>query len=592
MKKEKDIELIKDWIMKELFVDINNQCIIDIYLNDNKGNMSNNCSISNISMNFLASEKGELLSEYEKGKILFFRKYAYEKILNDYLAGLYNVDFAEMNMFPSEEKLRELEKKRLECEKERGIINHIADYSWEKTVKIRRIIYKAELDGKTIELQMTENSSKDEGTVRNYTLKYGKNDFIIEYDGDELVQKIEKTHPKRNKAESIIVVTHTQNSNTKDVKEEKKEKRKERRQYESFIETKKRYIKKLAKDYEIEQQEVENCASYYQNKCLNKIENMSCKLQNRPCTVFYLDCPYNQEFVNMLKKEAKKKLQFMPETISMIAQKYNTTEHNVKCIMGTFKGRCPHRAGESCSYEKVVSLNCSLQNCDCVFYDEFIACMKKHSEKNLRRQKNSHQKPQINEKNISNRNEPTLQEIGLKDFVVRANVFKCMNNKHKIDNVSAMINIDNDGKKQQIKISAGYCSQCKVYFIMDSTYQGLKSKGIILCRVSDEKNYLKSGYMNGNHLAQESILMQYGYNVSQIEGLSSTRRQKILAVIIDNKIMSKSEIISYLDFFISQRSSRSNMGIAISKWETDREFVENYKIGEYTQFGVKAIYRR
>ena len=128
-------------------------------------------------------------------------------------------------------------------------------------------------------------------------------------------------------------------------------------------------------------------------------------------------------------------------------------------------------------------------------------------------------------------------------------------------------------------------------FILDSTYQNLKKKGMILCRISDEKNYMKGGYANGIKLAQESLLMQYGYNVSQTEGLTATARQKILAVIIDNKIMSKSEIISYIDFFISQRSSNSRMDVAISKWEADRDFVENYKIGEYTQFGVNAIYR-
>lgn len=127
---------------------------------------------------------------------------------------------------------------------------------------------------------------------------------------------------------------------------------------------------------------------------------------------------------------------------------------------------------------------------------------------------------------------------------------------------------------------------------MDSTYQNLKKKGMVLCRVTDEKNYMKSGYINGMKLAQESLLMQYGYNVSQTEGLTTTGRQKILAVIIDNKIMSKSEIISYIDFFISQRNSNSRMEVAISKWEADREFVENYKIGQYTQYGVNAIYRR
>ena len=93
-------------------------------------------------------------------------------------------------------------------------------------------------------------------------------------------------------------------------------------------------------------------------------------------------------------------------------------------------------------------------------------------------------------------------------------------------------------------------------------------------------------------LAPESLLMQYGYNVSQAEDLTATRRQKILAVIIDNKILSKNEIINYLDFFIHQHGKRNNMERAISKWEDDREFVEEYKSGEYTKYGVNAIYRR
>ena len=89
-------------------------------------------------------------------------------------------------------------------------------------------------------------------------------------------------------------------------------------------------------------------------------------------------------------------------------------------------------------------------------------------------------------------------------------------------------------------------------------------------------------------LAQESILMQFGYTVSQEESLSASRRQKILAVMIDNKVLSKSEIISYLDFFINQ----SKFELAVSKWEMDRDFVQEYPTGEYTQFGVNAIYRK
>ena len=77
-------------------------------------------------------------------------------------------------------------------------------------------------------------------------------------------------------------------------------------------------------------------------------------------------------------------------------------------------------------------------------------------------------------------------------------------------------------------------------------------KGTPMCRISDEKAYMKSNvYTNGMQLAPESVLMQYGYSVSQQEDLSESRRQKILAVLLDYKILTKTEIISYLDFFIN-----------------------------------------
>ena len=183
-----------------------------------------------------------------------------------------------------------------------------------------------------------------------------------------------------------------------------------------------------------------------------------------------------------------------------------------------------------------------------------------------------------------------LPQIGVKDFVVRRSVFKCMHNKHRIKNLSAAVRIINNKNEECLaRVSAGYCSDCNMYFILDSTYENLKRIGIPICRMCDEKTYLKNTSVNGMILAQESILMQYGYNVGQMEGLSSSRRQKILAVLIDKKILSKSEIISYLDFFISQRQSQSKYQVAISKWEMDREFVENYRIGQYQQFAVSSL---
>ena len=183
--------------------------------------------------------------------------------------------------------------------------------------------------------------------------------------------------------------------------------------------------------------------------------------------------------------------------------------------------------------------------------------------------------------------------IRAKDFVVRRSVFKCMHNDHKIQNIDAVISIINkDGDVKETTVSAGYCPNCNTFFLMESTYAQLKSRGTPICRVSDEKTYLKgNNYVNGMKLAQESTLMQYGYSVSQEEDLTEARRHRILAVMIDNKILTKTAIISYLDFFISQRQFQPKFEAAISKWENDREFVSDYHKGSYTKYGVKRIYR-
>lgn len=187
----------------------------------------------------------------------------------------------------------------------------------------------------------------------------------------------------------------------------------------------------------------------------------------------------------------------------------------------------------------------------------------------------------------------SLPQITVKDFVVKRTVFKCRHQNHDINDLDAAVTvIRDDGKPYLVKISAGYCRQCNTYFILESTYNRLRNLGVILCRISDEKAYLNNSYANEMHLAQESILMQFGYTVSQNENLSPTQRRKILAVMIDNHIITRSEIISYLDLFINQRYSQSKFELAISKWESDRDFVMEYNVGHYTQYGVNAIYRR
>lgn len=184
-----------------------------------------------------------------------------------------------------------------------------------------------------------------------------------------------------------------------------------------------------------------------------------------------------------------------------------------------------------------------------------------------------------------------LLEIGMEDFVIKCNIFRCMHDSHDILDITAIVKIKKENEQiESIKISAGYCKECKIFFILNTTYQQLTKMGIVLCKVLDEKEYLKNDYLNGTKLAQKSLLMQYGYNVSQVCDISDKKRQDILKFIIDNKILSKNEVISYLNFFISQKQGISNMGQAISKWKKDREFIEKYHIEKYEEVEIKSIH--
>lgn len=310
---------------------------------------------------------------------------------------------------------------------------------------------------------------------------------------------------------------------------------------------------------------------------------------------------YTQEVLETIKKQRD---EIIKEETKKIINDYNISEQVIRKIVLEIENKCMDRDRCMCNWSKNI---CIPLRKTCLYSEVLkykFSAESKRNRMDIREKKNSGQpenlKNRIRNTKVQNRNEEKqttstkteVRNIGFKDFLVRSNVFKCMNQKHDIENIVASVNIDNNGKKTNVKVSAGYCQNCKVYFIMESTYRSLKNKGIILCRISDEKSYMKSGYMNGAHLAKESILKQYGYNVSETQGLSVLERRKILAIMIDNKILAKSEIISYLDFFIRQRKGMRDMASAISKWEADRKFVEHYRIGEYAQYGVNAIYRK
>lgn len=525
MKNEKIVETVKNAIMKDVFTDINpEKCVIDIFLQNQNEFNKRTGNINKVSLNFLNKCKGQLKEESDRGKILFFRKYNYEKILNDYLSKTYNVDILKISFLSGnqenqeisdqetlvqedwqqhlkrenesreikplqiEEKDRQVpisknELKKVEKQKkqeqrtivEQEVLSNINNITWTKLIGGIYVIYEGIFRGKKVEFRIDDTVMRKNPSAA-YMFKYDNKAIqYIEYKAENIEEAIKKTNPKIKKKKLIVVINKNLTSKKKSAKKTSAEK----------------------------------------------------------------NDPKKKEEIAKRNAELEKQRQLKEERRRLHEERIRAQQEAKRL-------------------------------------------------KELERQKNLALKEKEQQEMLRQ-----LPQIGVKDFVVRRAVFKCMHSKHEVIDLAAAVRVvDDNGKEKLVKVSAGYCKVCKVYFIMESTYEKLRNMGVVLCRICDEKSYMKNSFVNGMKLAQESILMQFGYTVSQTEGLSATRRQKILAVIIDNHILSKSEIISYLDFFISQRQYQSKFEIAVSKWETDREFVQEYKIGEYTQFGVNAIYRR
>lgn len=76
--------------------------------------------------------------------------------------------------------------------------------------------------------------------------------------------------------------------------------------------------------------------------------------------------------------------------------------------------------------------------------------------------------------------------------------------------------------------------------------------------------------------AEESVLKKLGYSVSQKDNLSTKQRRDILEYVVDKGICSSNRVASFLQYLIENNGKRKNMEMAVSKWESDRDFILRY----------------
>ena len=162
---------------------------------------------------------------------------------------------------------------------------------------------------------------------------------------------------------------------------------------------------------------------------------------------------------------------------------------------------------------------------------------------------------------------------------------KCIN-KHSVISVTGILSSITG---RPIKINVNYCENCKRFYIHEMDFDIYRKRyRILLGKISlDFISFPKqTGQFN---LAAESPLRLCGYTVNQQDNYSESERHAILANIMNHRIMKKAEIMKYLHFYIQTQGGNKRKALAVSKWEDDLDFVNNYNINKQQKYKINKI---
>ena len=139
-------------------------------------------------------------------------------------------------------------------------------------------------------------------------------------------------------------------------------------------------------------------------------------------------------------------------------------------------------------------------------------------------------------------------------------------------------------------MTVNYCKDCKRFFINYVSYETYKHRyGVLIGNIvmEDEGKTVFGDVV----LAEASPLKLCGYSVNQQDGYTSQMRQYIISKIIDRGIMSKSDVVRYLEYFISINGRQKRNQLAVSKWNEDLTFTLGYQAKKQERHYITEIKR-
>ena len=163
----------------------------------------------------------------------------------------------------------------------------------------------------------------------------------------------------------------------------------------------------------------------------------------------------------------------------------------------------------------------------------------------------------------------------------------CQRDNHNVVSATAVLLGRND---QTIELTVNYCKDCKRFFINYISYDAYRNKyGILIGNIvlEEEGHNIFSDVV----LAEASPLKLCGYSVNQQDGYSKETRWYIISKIIDRGIMSKSEVIRYLEYFININGRKKSNQLALSKWKEDLRFTLSYDEAKQERYRITEIRR-
>ena len=169
------------------------------------------------------------------------------------------------------------------------------------------------------------------------------------------------------------------------------------------------------------------------------------------------------------------------------------------------------------------------------------------------------------------------------DFMVKVQTFNCSNKRHTLRSIQAeVIYRSYNSNDLTVKlIPAGYCEQCKCYYILSSIYEEysffMKNALCDIVNEHDLPKFLQERSMQTTHWRLQSDYKKCGYSVSQAQNLRDHERIGILENIIAYKIHSRQEVMSFINWLIVFNKSNPQQHHAIQKWKSDLLEVANRK---------------